>query len=335
VSTNLARLAPLLEPQRDAIVDAWARSLLQVSPGPAHEIHTYCSSTIDRLFRVFRGSTVETFLRDEAEAAAEAARSGASLVPLALASRSLERSLVPFLATALPEREAFCEALLALHELGDRRLAALLKAQEEDATRRLVEAQDHADLVRERAQDAARSNESLRVLTRKSQHRAAQLELLSSVVHRIAPVVDPDHLLQVAATTIQVRMNHMYVAVVVLDNEGVLVGRWAGRPGVGRRSAGRTQGPAGGVIGRALRKKAPQVVPDVRHDADHHPDVPGALSEMVIPLFDNGDVVGALDFQSDREDAFDLDDVAAGETLADFLVVALRNARLLSESRGV
>jgi hypothetical protein len=33
-------------------------------------------------------------------------------------------------------------------------------------------------------------------------------------------------------------MNYGYVAVVVLDHEGVLVGRWAGRPGVGHKSAG-------------------------------------------------------------------------------------------------
>ena len=32
---------------------------------------------------------------------------------------------------------------------------------------------------------------------------------------------------------IQARLDYTYVAVVVLDHEGVLVGRWAGRPGVG------------------------------------------------------------------------------------------------------
>jgi GAF domain-containing protein len=103
---------------------------------------------------------------------------------------------------------------------------------------------------------------------------------------------------------------------------------------VGRRSSGRAQGPAGGVIGRALRKRAPQVVPDVSRDADYHADVPGTHSEMVIPLLDAGEVVGALDFQADRPHAFDLDDVAVGETLAEFLVVALRNARLYTEARG-
>src|SRR5262249_22383723 len=114
---------------------------------------------------------------------------------------------------------------------------------------------------------------------------------------------------------------------------GGLVGRWAGRPGVGRRSAGRAQGPACGIIGRALRKKAPQVVNDVASDGDYHPDVPGTCSEMVVPLLEGGEAVGALDFQSEEAGAFDLDDVAAAEALADFLIVALRNARLFSAGR--
>ena len=68
-------------------------------------------------------------------------------------------------------------------------------------------------------------------------------------------------------------------------------------------------------------------------DPDYQPDVPGTRSEMVIPLLDGGQALGAIDFQSREDGAFDLDDVAAAETLADFLVVALRNARLFSEGR--
>jgi hypothetical protein len=83
----------------------------------------------------------------------------------------------------------------------------------------------------------------------------------AAVAHRIAPIREPEELMQQAAETVRARMNHTYVAVVVLDDEG------------------------------------------------------------------------ALDFQSEMPFAFALDDVAAGETLAEFLVIALQNARLFQEAR--
>ena len=68
-------------------------------------------------------------------------------------------------------------------------------------------------------------------------------------------------------------------------------------------------------------------------DPDYHADVSGTRSEMVVPLLEGGAVVGAIDFQSAETGAFDLDDVAAAEALAEFVVVALRNARLFAEAR--
>jgi GAF domain-containing protein len=217
--------------------------------------------------------------------------------------------------------------------MGHRRAEVLLAAVEEEWAPRRVDAHAQAARAKETAREVSQANEALRRSEAQSQHRADQIGLLASVAHRVSSILEPERLLQEAAESIQARMNHTYVAVVVLDDEGVLVGRWAGRPGVGRRSGGRAQGPVGGIIGRALRHKAPQVAADVAQDPDYHADVPGTRSEMVVPLLDQGEVIGAVDFQSERIAAFDLDDVAAGETLAEFLVVALRNARLFADAR--
>ncbi len=174
---------------------------------------------------------------------------------------------------------------------------------------------------------------ALRAQSRLHQRRADHLAMLNSVIHRVASILESDALMQEAARAIQEKMNYNSVAVTVLDTDGVLIGRWAGREGVSRQSAGRAQAPAAGIIGRAVRKRAPQVVSDVRRDPDYRRDVLDTRSEMVVPLMDGGEVVGAIDVQSDQIDDFGLDDVATGETIAEFLVVALRNARLVDELR--
>jgi L-methionine (R)-S-oxide reductase len=333
LAVALQKTAGHLRPHRDALVESWVAALTAVSPAPDASVRRFCTQVVDTLLdRLTRGE-VERMLADEALEAETAAKAGTSLHPLSLSIRVLDRCCVPFLLSACSDSESLAECLLALDELGDRRLEILLRAQENESARRLVDAQEQAARSVEKVAELGRLNEALRRSEAQSQHRAEQIGLLSAVARRIARVMEPEKLMEEAAEVIQTRINHTYVAVVVLDEEGVLVGRWAGRPGVGRRSSGRAQGPAGGIIGRALRKRAPQVVADVSQDPDYHPDVPGTRSEMVIPLLEDGEVVGAMDFQSEKPGTFDLDAVAVGETIAEFLVVSLRNARLLAQAR--
>jgi GAF domain-containing protein len=226
------------------------------------------------------------------------------------------------------------DALLGLLELSLQRLEGVLRVEQEDWARRLAETQDQLAQADERSASATRENARLRRAEERSRHRAEQLALLGAVTHHLAGILEPERLMQEAASAIQARMNHTFVAVVVLGEDGTPVGRWAGRPGVTRERAGRTQGPIKGIIGRALRKRGPQLAPDVSRDPDYRADVAGTRSEMVVPLLASGRVVGALDFQSETPDAFDLDDVVAAEILAEFLVVALRNAQLFSAREG-
>jgi len=326
----LQKAAAHLKPHRDRLVEAWVRELAEVAPRIAPDIRVYAEHNVDILLaRLADGELGRLQADDEKDAAA----SVNSLPMVLMAVGAFYRASIPAIIDTAPDRESLADSLVALHELFDRRLEIFLRAQEAEVVRRLAEEQDHGAQAKEKARELARANEALRQSEAESQHRAEQIGLLGSVAHRIAAILDPERLMQEAAETIQARMNHTYVAIVVLDDEGVLVGRWAGRSGVGRRSSGRVQGPTGGVIGRALRKKAPQVVADVSRDPDYHPDVPGTHAEMVIPLLDGGEAIGAIDFQAAHPRTFDLDAVAVGETIAEFLVVALRNARLFSEAR--
>ncbi len=334
LAATLQRAAEWLQPHRDALLGDWVRAVADLRGIAEAGAREGCARELDALLARLSAGDVEGFLAEEARRAEREAWRGASLLGAALDIRVLDRCLASVLVSACPDRDSLAETLVALDELGDRRLEALLAAQEDESSRRLVEAQEQAARAAERARDVQRANEALRRAEAESRHRGEQIGLLSSVAHRIAAIREPEELMQQAADQIRARMNHTYVAVAVLGDEGALLGRWAGRAGLGRQSAGRAQGPPGGIIGRALRLRAPQVVGDVTRDADYHADVPGTRSEMVIPLLEGSEVLGVLDFQSEQPFAFALDDVAAGETLAEFLVIALRNARLYQEARN-
>jgi putative methionine-R-sulfoxide reductase with GAF domain len=331
--SDLRRVFEALQPFRGSVLEAAARAAASAAPGREGEASALARASVERVFECAARGVLDAFVADEASAAIGAAREGRPAQLQALAIQVLSRAALPFLLQAQAPPDALAESLLALDELSSRRLTALLLAQEKELARRLAEAEDQASRAEERALELKRANDSLRRSEARSQHRAEQIALLSSVVHRIAGILDPERLMEETARMIQARMGHSYVAVVVLDDDGILVGRWAGKPGVSRRSAGRAQGPPAGLIGRALRKKAPQVVPDVDRDADFHRDVPATRSEMVVPLIESSEAIGALDFQSEQPAAFDLDDVVSAEVLAEFLVVAFRNARLHASAR--
>jgi putative methionine-R-sulfoxide reductase with GAF domain len=330
----LQSIAQHLDPHRDALTERWLEAVSTLPEPPEPDVRAFCTRAVQALLERLSGGQLDQLLAHEALEAEAALAAGRSLEPRFRAGRMLERSCLAVLLDGAADPIQRMECVLALHELTERRLEVMLQAQQELLERRLHEAEERAAQVADRARELLAANEALRRAQSQSQHRAGQIEMLSAVVHRLAGVLDPERLMQEAAEVIQARLDHTYVAVVVLDDEGVLVGRWAGRAGVGRRSTGRAQGPAGGVIGRALRKRAPQVVSDVTKDPDYFPDVPGTRSEMVVPLLESGDVVGAIDFQCEQTGAFGLDAVAAGETVAEFLVQALRNARLFAEARG-
>jgi len=288
----------------------------------------FCGEEATGLADLLQTGDVAPLLARDAAAVGTFVRAGKGIEPLVAMIRSGARCCTSLLGGL--EDAARREVLLVLLESSQRRLEGLLRVEQEDWARRLAESQDQLAQAEERASTTARENERLQKAEARSRHRAEQLALLGAVTHRVAGILEPERLMQEAATAIQARMDHTFVAVVVLGGDGTLTGRWAGRPGVTRVSAGRTEGPIRGIIGRALRKRSPQVAPDVSRDPDYQADVAGTRSEMVVPLVAAGRVVGALDFQSETVDAFDLDDVVAAEILAEFLVVALRNAQLFS-----
>ncbi len=176
---TLRLTASYLAPHRDALLESWIAALGALSAGPYDEVRESCTRTVDALLDHAARGRVEEFLAAETEAAARQARAGRSFLPVALSIRVFDRACLPFLLGASKDKEELAQVLLALDELGDRRLELLLRAQEDENARRLVEAQEQAARADERSREVQRANDALRRARSQSQHRADQIALFN------------------------------------------------------------------------------------------------------------------------------------------------------------
>jgi GAF domain-containing protein len=89
------------------------------------------------------------------------------------------------------------------------------------------------------------------------------------------------------------------------------------------------------VIGAVTAEARPVLALDTGTvDVVHKPNpyLPHTRSEMALPLIIKGNVVGALDVQSNRSNAFSDEDVSVLTTLAAQISVAIDNARLFEQA---
>lgn len=88
-----------------------------------------------------------------------------------------------------------------------------------------------------------------------------------------------------------------------------------------------------GIVGRVAATGEPRITLDTGADAVHfnNPYLPNTRSEMALPLKADNKIIGVLDIQSDQPKAFNDDDVAILQTMADQLATAIERTRLLQE----
>ncbi|MFM8321533.1 MAG: response regulator, partial [Chloroflexota bacterium] len=167
----------------------------------------------------------------------------------------------------------------------------------------------------------------------KEQHkRAAQLALINEVGKKVVSVLDIQAVLDIAANQMHDAFGYQHVALFVLDARGgdlvlqASAGWLAGIvPAAYRLRLGE------GLVGRAAQQGAlclANRVEDDPHYVNPFPDLIPTRAELCLPLKAGERILGVLDVQSPQPDAFSALDVAALETLADLVAVALDNAQL-------
>ena len=90
-------------------------------------------------------------------------------------------------------------------------------------------------------------------------------------------------------------------------------------------------GAGKGVMVRVARTGETSYVPDTRKDRDFIRGTRPNLSELCVPVKWQGKVLGVLNVESEKEDAFSPADRTTLELLADVTAIALENARLFQE----
>lgn len=90
-----------------------------------------------------------------------------------------------------------------------------------------------------------------------------------------------------------------------------------------------------GIMGRVAATSEPVLVADVRQVRDYVSGIPGALSELAVPMICRDRLIGVFNVESTRADAFSAEDIDPLLNMAGQAAVAIENARLYESLRSM
>ncbi len=197
----------------------------------------------------------------------------------------------------------------------------------------------HLILLRILANQAAAILGAGRLLA-SARQRANQLQTLAQVTRSVVSILDLDRLFAHVVDIIAEAFGYYHVQIFVLDpatkrlvfkasSDRTTHALW--------RQKGRSELLGEGIIGWVATHGRLRNVPDVSQDALYIPDDPRLLpdtrSEIAVALKLEDDVLGVLDVQSDRVNAFSKEDEFILVALADAVALSIANARLYEAQR--
>lgn len=176
--------------------------------------------------------------------------------------------------------------------------------------------------------------------------RAGRAQAATEVSQAASSLLDPDELIRQAVELIRERFNLYYAGVFLVDETGEWSGEAGGKWAVLRAGSGEAgrqmlaQGHklavgGGSMIGWCIAHRQARIALDVGAEAVRfdNPFLPKTRSELALPLISRNQALGALTIQSDQSAAFETDDIAVLQTMADRLADAFADARLYTALR--
>jgi len=185
--------------------------------------------------------------------------------------------------------------------------------------------------VLERTSELAQRNETLTI-------RSRQVQTISEVARTIASAHQVEAVLTQVTRLVSERFGFYHVGIFLIDsNHEYAVLRAANSEGGKLMLARQHKLSVGqvGIVGYVTGTGLPRIATDVGTDAVffNNLDLPSTRSEMALPLIGSGEVIGALDVQSNQANAFTQADVELFTTLADQITTAISSSRIFEETQ--
>ncbi len=215
-------------------------------------------------------------------------------------------------------------------------------------------------LARKTSQDFEKSNRALRELQKslenKSQERldsllkanmeikrrSAQFQTVSQITQKISLERDLDTLLSAITEVISNQFNHYHVAVYLNDDvqEHTVLSATSSEGGRrmlerGHRLPIEQTNQTGSSISYVAKAGASRTNPNISAEEArlNNLDLPETRSEIALPLKSGAQIIGVLDVQSKKADAFDQADIEALNAIANQIMIAVQNTRLFAETQ--
>ncbi len=178
----------------------------------------------------------------------------------------------------------------------------------------------------------AQAIENARLYTRVSR-QAQTLEVLNEIAAELASILEVKPLFERVGQLLRRLIDYQMFSILLLDEKGdTLITRYAWR--FGDASAPLRRIPVNsGLVGAAVREWRTVNVPDVLNDPRYLPMNPETRSELIVPLFYKGRVIGVLDLEHTRTAFFNEEHERILATLAAQVAIAIENARLYQAVR--
>lgn len=169
--------------------------------------------------------------------------------------------------------------------------------------------------------------------------KTEQLRATSYIARKTAEVQDLASLLITVAKLVTDQFGFYHTGIFLINETGDHAVLQAASSEGGQRMIERGHALAvgmQGIVGYVAAQKKPRIALDVGEDAVYfnNPDLPMTRSEVALPLLIRNKVLGVLDIQSDRPQAFGAEDIDVLQTLSDQIAIAIENARLLDETQA-